>query len=590
MTGGRKEKKVMRQWTMVLTGMACAACVVLLGCSRSEKEVLDTETLVVATVGDRSITLKQLEESIEKVPAEYKPDEEGLEGLKKFLDTVINKELMALVAEEEIGELSEPQKMRLERMTRRFVFELVEKREVHPNTNVTDAEIERAYEKRKTAYRVRHILLNGLAEAQRMRSLLDQGAVFEVMANKVSIDKRTAKDGGDLGTVSFGDLPAVIDEALEHMEVGETVGPIKGPLGYHIIRLEEKSQRELPPLDENMRDRLRNLIMARKIQDESREFLAKAKKAVGVKFHPEAMRLLDRRFSALWADPDFLEDPVSIGQPGVDPLPWFPDFSDEDRALPLVTIADSTIYLGDWIDRKCRAPALVWPKGGGEERVSDYLDENFYQDIITAYGLMKGLQNDPEVLERRALGREEFLVGTYYRTRIDTLVPSDEEAKEYYDEHKELFTLPEDLVQATVFYFSDAAAAEEALGSWRGGVSDDVIYKDYKERGLLIEWEPGASFTRSSGETQIFEACWNLEVGQFFGPIPVFEEHVIGRLRGKENAGLISWERSQETARQVIKETETEMRFRRLLEELRERYPVQVFEDTLARSKFAKGT
>lgn len=353
----------MKKRALFWTGIACTACVLLVGCSK--KDVVDTETVVVATVGDRSITLKQFDESLEKMPDKYRPAEEGLEGLKEFLDTVINKELLAQVAEEEIGGLNEMQKMRWERMTRRFVFELVERREVHANTDVTDDEIEEAY-KRETVYRARHILLNSLAEAQRMRSLLDQGAVFEVAANKVSVDRRTAKDGGDLGPVSFGGMPAAIDEALEQMEVGETVGPVKTNLGYHIIKLEDKSQRELPPLDANMRDQLKNLLMGRKAQDDAKAFLEKAKKAVGVKYHPEAMRLLDRHFSALWAAPEFLKDPVSIGQPGVDPGPWFPDFSDEDRALPMVTIADSIVYLGDWIDRKYRAPALVWPKG--EER------------------------------------------------------------------------------------------------------------------------------------------------------------------------------------------------------------------------------
>lgn len=223
--------------------------------------------------------------------------------------------------------------------------------------------------------------------------------------------------------------------------------------------------------------------------------------------------------------------------------------------------------------------------------MSDYLDENYYQDIITAYGLMKGLRNDPEVLERRVLGREEFLVGTYYRTRIDTLSPpSDEEAREYYEDHQDLFTVPEDIVKGTMFHFGDAAVAEEALARWRGGLEDNELYMDYKERGLLIEWTPEASYPRSAAETQIFETCWNLEVGRFFGPIPVFEEYVIGRLEGKRTAGPISWELSKETARKVIKERRTEMRFREMLEELRERYPIQVFEDALAKSKFAKRT
>ncbi len=559
-------------------------CLPFLGCSKKQQDRKDGE--ILATVGARTITLEQFEEKFRRMPPTLKPKEEGVEGLREFLETMIQKELIAQVAEEEIAELSDLQKNRLENRTRNIVFEVLESREVRPSLEVTDAEVEELHEKRRIGYRPRQILVKSLAEANEVLKLLSEGGVFEALAMEFSIDSKSYRDGGDLGYITIGEMPEEFDEALERMNVGETVGPIKTERGYHIIRLEDSREMDRPPLDDKLREQIEFAIMTRRARSAKNSYLANAKKDLGVKYHPEAVRLLDRRFTLLWANQEFLDSPASIGQPGIDASSWFPEFSEEDRGLSLVTMGDSTITLGDWIGKKLYAPALVWPKGGGDEWIREHLDETYYRDIVIEYGLAHGMRDDPDVQEKRALAREEMLVNTFYRARVDTIgPPSEEEAWQYYEDNLPKYSLPDDLVQAALLHFTDRASAIETLEGWQAGDDQGQLYKTMKEREVLSEWDPSATFLRSEAEAEIFDVCWASEPGDFFGPIEIFGEFIIGRLGGKTPAGPIPWDLAKERVKTDLLSKRKDDRLKSILEEAEVRYPVHVNDEVLAGSE-----
>jgi len=580
-----EETEIMKSSLSLCFLFVSALCLPFLGCSEKQTEDEAAGT-VLATVGERTITLEQFEEKFKRMPPNMRPQEEGLEGLRQFLETMIQKELIAQVAEEEIAELTDRHKNRLENRTRNIIFETLERRQVRPNFEVSDAEVEEMHEKRRIGYRPRQILVKSLGEANEVLKLLNEGGVFEALAMEFSIDSESYRDGGDLGYITLGRMPVEFDEALENMKVGETVGPIKTEMGYHIIRLEDSREMDRPPLDDSLREQIKFQIMARRAKAAKDGFLDKVKKEIGVKYHPEAVRLLDRRFTALWANQEFLESPASMGQPGVDASVWFPEFDEEDRALTLVTMGDSTITVGDWVGKKIYAPALVWPKGGGDEWIREHLDETYYKDMVIEYGLAMGMREDPEVQKERALAREDMLTNIFYRTYVDTVsAPSMEEAWQYYEENLPKYSLPDDLIQAAILHFSDRESAVETLEGWKAGEDQGELYKTMKERGVLSEWEPSATFFRSEAEAEVFDVCWESEPGDFFGPIEIFGEHIIGRLAGKTPAGPIPWELAKDRVTSDLHVRRKDDKLNEIIEEAKGRYPVNVKDDVLARSE-----
>ncbi|OJW76991.1 peptidyl-prolyl cis-trans isomerase [Thiobacillus sp. 65-1402] len=123
----------------------------------------------------------------------------------------------------------------------------------HP---VSDAEIQAAYDKAKAEpaepeYRARHILVKTEAEAKKIiADLGSKKAKFEDLAKKQSKDTGSAKNGGAL---DWSDRRAFVPEfsdALAGLKKGETTKtPVKTQFGYHVIRLDDTRQPQLPPLD-----------------------------------------------------------------------------------------------------------------------------------------------------------------------------------------------------------------------------------------------------------------------------------------------------------------------------------------------------
>jgi peptidyl-prolyl cis-trans isomerase C len=122
----------------------------------------------------------------------------------------------------------------------------------HP---VTDAEVQAAYDKAKATpaepeYRAHHILVKTEAEAKKLIADLDKKGKFEDLAKKYSQDPGSAKNGGLL---DWSDRRAFVPEfsdALASLKKGETTKtPVKTQFGYHIIRLDDIRQPQIPPLD-----------------------------------------------------------------------------------------------------------------------------------------------------------------------------------------------------------------------------------------------------------------------------------------------------------------------------------------------------
>ena len=143
---------------------------------------------------------------------------------------------------------------------------------------VSDQELEAYYhdnEHRLTLpeqVRVRHILLtwkpmgtrdDRAAIRAQMVPILEQsrgGADFAELARAHSEDA-TAQDGGDTGLFHRGQMVPAFEEVAFALQPGEISDPVETPFGVHILKLEERQEARLLPLDEirePLRDHVRN--------------------------------------------------------------------------------------------------------------------------------------------------------------------------------------------------------------------------------------------------------------------------------------------------------------------------------------------
>lgn len=79
------------------------------------------------------------------------------------------------------------------------------------------------------------------AKAEDVVRQINEGMDFTAAAIRYS-DAQNALEGGDLGWRGFDEIPPAFVEASESLQPGQTSAPIRGPNGFHIIRVVEKRE------------------------------------------------------------------------------------------------------------------------------------------------------------------------------------------------------------------------------------------------------------------------------------------------------------------------------------------------------------
>ncbi|MFL6693447.1 MAG: peptidylprolyl isomerase, partial [Ramlibacter sp.] len=121
---------------------------------------------------------------------------------------------------------------------------------------VSDADIQAEYDKFAAAnggkeYRARHILVATEPEAKKIIADLKKGAKFDELAKKLSKDPGSGAQGGDLDWGNANSYVPEFSQALVKLNKGQmTQEPVKTQFGYHVIRLDDVRQAQLPKLDD----------------------------------------------------------------------------------------------------------------------------------------------------------------------------------------------------------------------------------------------------------------------------------------------------------------------------------------------------
>lgn len=124
------------------------------------------------------------------------------------------------------------------------------------NNPVTDADVQGEYDKFVATnggkeYRARHILVEKEDAAKAIIAQLKKGGKFEDIAKKSSKDPGSGANGGDLDWAAPSNYVAEFAQALLGLSKGKlTETPVKTQFGYHIIRLDDVREAQLPKLEE----------------------------------------------------------------------------------------------------------------------------------------------------------------------------------------------------------------------------------------------------------------------------------------------------------------------------------------------------
>ena len=207
----------------------------------------------VAIVNGKAVPKSRVDALAQQIARTGRPVTPEMQG--QLRDEVIAREIFIQEAQKQGLDTTEDFKTQIELARQTLLI-----RELFGNYQkanpVTDAEVKAEYDKLAAAnsgkeYRARHILVETEAEAKAIIAQLKKGGKFEEIAKKSSKDPGSGAKGGDLDWANAASYVAEFAEALTKLSKGRTTTtPVKTQFGYHIIRLDDVRDAQLPKFED----------------------------------------------------------------------------------------------------------------------------------------------------------------------------------------------------------------------------------------------------------------------------------------------------------------------------------------------------
>ena len=190
----------------------------------------------------------------------------------------------------------------MDRMRESFLSQAVMGQEVGSRIVVARAEIEEYYAEhkeefiRKEGVQLLELLISTADKSdeelkavekrvEELHKRLVRGEPFRELAKRHSENERTAPSGGDIGIWRRGDLRKEIEEAVFDQRRGHITDPLKTPNGYLILKVETKYREGQAELSE-VREEIRNRLMAPRFEPEVRKFLTQLREEAYIEIRP----------------------------------------------------------------------------------------------------------------------------------------------------------------------------------------------------------------------------------------------------------------------------------------------------------------
>ena len=137
----------------------------------------------------------------------------------------------------------------------------------------------------------RHILLKGEGAREKLEALrrqIQQGADFGELAKQHSLDKGSARQGGELGWAAPGKFVPAFENALNKLKPGEISEPFQSAFGWHIVQVMKR--RQAPVSRELLEAKAREFLFKQKKEEAELLWLRRLRDEAYVEYRLPGMR------------------------------------------------------------------------------------------------------------------------------------------------------------------------------------------------------------------------------------------------------------------------------------------------------------
>ncbi len=562
----------MRKTIILLTVFSL---VLSFGCGeKNEKD------LVVARVDQNEITVADFEETVEKLENKYLPETSDLEGKKKALDIIIDKEVMAIKAKAAGYDKEDWFVDFWEGFKQPFLVASLMEHKIRRKVEVTEEEVENYWNEMHYEYTLSQIIVPNEEDAVEVREEIMAGMDFEDAAEKYSIGPG-AEDGGFIGSRPVGEILWWVEEALFEMEEGEVSQPLQTTIGYALLKLHKK-RKIVPEKDKAYAGKR---VRAIKQKQGIENYKKKIEKEIGLTFFPDA---IDIAYNSLPEDVPMGDIFTRKVERSTAPSP---DIPDKYKDKIICQYEDGVVTLKDFVDIYNAMGLPERPRREyGKRSVVQAVHKYVFDKVLAAYAEKKEkILEIPEVARTLAKRKEQFLVHTLYNQQIKKMVNvTSAEMKDFYEKNKESIFKKEKRNFA-IIVVGDKSTAEEVVSKARAGASFEKLATVYSEDPTASENMGKTGLVNRGHYPEYDQYAFSLKKeGTIAGPFEISRGWAVIKLLEIQEPEQPAFSEAAGEIKRMLTEQKAEEKLQEKLKKWREDYIIEVYEENLKEAELTR--
>jgi parvulin-like peptidyl-prolyl isomerase len=475
------------------------------GCAKKEGGI-------VAKVGDREITVEELESEFQRQSRLIIQGRSELDRRRDALDKLIDDQVVILGAYKEGLDIEVENDTAFQKQKDQILLNELYKKEILDKSEVSEGELKKQYAKMKEEVHCWHILVESEELADSIYRQLKEGADFGELAKEKSIDPSAQNNAGDLGFFGWGKMVPEFQEAAFALKEGEISKPVKTQFGWHIIKLIERREAEQQPFDK-VKDMIRAQLERGKRDKRMKEYFEELKREVNFKLDEETLNLLMSKKTEPGAD--------TLGLRSMGDQLEMDKFTEEEKNQTLFSYKGGQITLGDFVAQFNSMPPQYRPKLDNKERVEEIAFQSVALDILSKSARDQRLEGTRSFKDSWGKFKEAEMAKRMRNTVILKGVGiTDEEVQGYYDRHPERFEKPAE-VQVKEILLKTEEEANDVLSQLNKGADFEKLAEEKTIR-TYVQNKGGdlGSFSRTR-YPELFDAAFKMEKGKLGGPVKI---------------------------------------------------------------------
>ena len=226
---------------------------------------------VLAIVAGKEITNADVDAFLANLPAEQRQYASNPYFREQYVEQVVTLHVLEKMADDLQLDMTEDYKKMLDNIVRDIKARMA-MNEIMKDITVTDIEAETVYNinpdnfSKPETVSAKHILVDDEDACNEILAQIQNGEKTFEDAAKESSTCPSGQQGGDLGEFGKGQMVKEFEEAAFAAEIGAIVGPVQTQFGFHLIKVEAKSEAETLAFDVVKEQIKKNLLQQKQQQ------------------------------------------------------------------------------------------------------------------------------------------------------------------------------------------------------------------------------------------------------------------------------------------------------------------------------------